>query len=84
MKIKEVKRNRKNKRRLLGLLCVLLIIAVAMGAACLIKTFLLALMGYKTLVAIGTGCTLAAGFLAVKLEKLIEEVSKIGIHSRLR
>lgn len=83
MKLKEVKRNRKNKRRLLAVLCVLMILAMAMGVACLVKTFLLALMGYKMLVAIGTGCTLAAGFLAVTLQNLIEEVNHGGIRGRV-
>lgn len=83
MKLKEVKRNRKNKRRLLAVLCILMILAVAMGAACLIKTFLLALMGYKTLVLIGTGCTLAVWFLAVALQNLIEEVNHGGIRGRI-
>ena len=84
MKIKEVKRNRKQKRRLLGFLCILMVVSVGMFAACAIKTFLLALMGATTPVMIGAACSLAALYIAALLEKTIKEVYKLGVNTRIR
>lgn len=84
MKIKEAKRNRKQKRRLLGFLCILMVVSVGMFAACAVKTFLLALMGATTQVMIGAACSLAALYIAALLEKTIKEVYRLGINPRIR
>lgn len=83
MKIKEVKKIRKQKRRLLGFLCILMVVSVGMFAACAVKTFLLALMGATTQVMIGAACSLAALYIAALLEKTIKEVNH-GITAGLR
>ena len=84
MRIKEVKRNRKQKRRLLGFLCILMVVSVGMFAACAVKTFLLALMGANTQAMIGAACSLAALYIAALLEKTIKEVYRLGINPRIR
>ena len=77
-KLKEFKRNKRNKQLLLIALRLMEVLAIVLFAACGLKAFLLALLDYKTLVLIGTGCTLAAGWLASVLENTIEEVKKGG------
>ena len=84
MKIKEVKKTRKQKRRLLGFLCILMVVSVGMFAACAVKTFLLALVGANTQVMIGAACSLAALYIAALLEKTIKEVYRLGVNTRIR
>lgn len=84
MRIKEVKKMRKNKKRLLALLCIMMLFAFALFIACALKTFFLALISVtQTPVLIGSICSLAALWVTGLLENTIEEV-RHGKHTGIR
>ena len=84
MRIKEVKKMRQQKKRLLALLCIMMILAFALFIACALKTFFLALISVtQTPVLIGSICSLTALWVTGLLENTIEEV-RHGKHTGIR
>lgn len=77
MRIKEAKRNRQTKRRLLAVVAIMMCIAFALFVACGFKTLYCAIVSTnKNLVLIGTACSLAAMFVTVKLQNLLGDIQR--------